>query len=74
LDSTTAVKLSSEDNNQGTEDQENRTKKTKTIIIEESLETPNKPSRHQRYVYLMDKPLEKILIRYSDKLEYFSKL
>jgi len=62
LDSTTAVKLSSEDNNQGTGDQENRKKTTKTIIIEELL-TPNKPSRHQRYVYLMDKPLEKILIR-----------
>lgn len=65
MDSTTAVKPSSEDNNQGTEDQENRTKKTKKIIIEEPL-TPKKPSRHQRYVYLMDKPLEKILIRYSD--------
>jgi len=63
LDSTTAVKpSSSEDNNQGTEDQENRKKTTKTIITEELL-TPNKPSRHQRYVYLMDKPLEKILIR-----------
>lgn len=62
MDSTTAVKLSSEDNNQGTGDQENRKKTTKTIIIEELL-TPNKPSRHQRYVYLMDKPLEKILIR-----------
>jgi len=64
---------SSEDNNQGTEDQENRGEKTKTTIIEEPLK-PNKPSRHQRYVYLMDKPLEKILIRYSDKLEYFTKL
>lgn len=62
LDSTTAVKPSSEDNNQGTEDQENRKKTTKTIIVEELI-TPNKPSRHQRYVYLMDKPLEKILIR-----------
>lgn len=63
MDSTTAVKpSSSEDNDQGTEDQENRRKTTETIIIEELLK-PNKPSRHQKYVYLMDKPLEKILIR-----------
>lgn len=59
--------MNSEDNNQGTEVQVNRGKKTNTNIIEESLKS-NKPSRHQRYVYLMDKPLEKILIRYSDKL------
>jgi hypothetical protein len=63
LDSTTAVEqFSFEDNNQVTEDQENNKKKVKIITIEESL-APNKPSKHQRYVYLMDKPLEKILIR-----------
>uniref|UniRef100_A0A2S2NRV9 Protein SZT2 n=1 Tax=Schizaphis graminum TaxID=13262 RepID=A0A2S2NRV9_SCHGA len=65
LDSTTAVEqFSFEDNNQITEDQENNKKKVKTITIEESLAL-NKPSKHQRYVYLMDKPLEKILIRYE---------
>lgn len=66
LDSTTAVKQSiSEDNNQeNLEDQEKGNKINKTIITEELL-TPNKPSKHQRYVYLMDKPLEKILIRYK---------
>lgn len=63
MDSTTAVKpSSSEDNNLGTEDQENKRKTTETSIIKELLK-PNKPSRHQKYVYLMDKPLEKILIR-----------
>jgi len=63
LDSTTALKQSSfEDNNQVSEDQENYKKKVPTITIEESL-IPNKPSKHQRYVYLMDKPLEKFLIR-----------
>jgi len=63
LDSTTALKQSSfEDNNQVSEDQENNKKKAPTITIEESL-IPNKPSKHQRYVYLMDKPLEKFLIR-----------
>lgn len=59
--------MNSEDNNQETEVQVNMGEKTNTYIIEESFKS-NKPSRHQRYVYLMDKPLEKILIRYSDKL------
>jgi len=57
---------SSEDNNQMNDDQEIKKKKTKKIIFEELVTQNNKPSKHQKYVHLMDKPLEKILIRYSN--------
>lgn len=64
---------SSEDNIEINEYNIQFTEDPETIISGQLL-TQKKFSGHQRYyVYLMDKPLEKILIRYSNKLEYFNK-
>lgn len=68
LDSTTAVKPSiSADNNQlliVTKKKKTTKKETIEIEIESEELKKKKSTKPQRYVYLLDKSLEKILIRY----------
>lgn len=68
MDSTTAVKpLLNEDTNLSNSDKK---KKKKIKRKKESDELIKKKStKPQRYVYLLDKPLEKILIRYYLKFK-----
>lgn len=66
LDSATTVKhlLSNVDQQKLSVDEKKKPKKQKKIEETELKLKTNTSTRLQKYVYLLDKPLEKILVRY----------